>query len=55
MLGAIFARWYFGQEECPFCNTVSMGAINVRGGFSHFDQAPLLDISGYITWPSHVL
>ena len=25
-----------------------MGAINV-GGFSHFDQAFLLDISGYVT------
>ena len=26
-------------------------------GFSHFDQLPLclLDISGYVTWPSHVL
>ena len=30
MLGAISARWYFWKKECPFCNTVSMGAINVR-------------------------
>ena len=21
----------------------------------HFDQAPLLDVSGYVTWPSHAL
>ena len=34
--------------------TVSMGVINV-GGFSHFDQASLLDILGYVTWPSNVL
>ena len=27
----------------------------MQGGFSHFDQSPLLDISGYITWSSHVL
>ena len=25
------------------------------GGFNHFEQAPLLDISGYVNWPSHVL
>ena len=25
------------------------------GGFSHFDQAPVLDVSGYLTCPSHVL
>ena len=25
------------------------------GGFSHFEKVPLLDISGYITWPFHVL
>ena len=25
------------------------------GGFSHFDQAPLSDIPGYVTWPSHVV
>ena len=31
-----------------------MSVINV-GGFSDFDQASLLDISGYFTWPSHVL
>ena len=30
MLCAIFARWYFWKDELPFCNTVSMGAINVR-------------------------
>ena len=29
-LGAIFARWYLWYEECPFCGTMSMGAINVR-------------------------
>ena len=27
----------------------------VLSDFSHFDQAPLLDISSYVTWPSHVL
>ena len=25
------------------------------GGLSHFDQALLLDILDYVTWPSHVL
>ena len=30
MLGAIFVRCYFWPEECPFCNNVSVGAINVR-------------------------
>ena len=25
------------------------------GGFNHFEQTPLLDISGYVNWPSHVL
>ena len=30
MFDAIFGRLYFSQEDCPFCNTVSMGAISVR-------------------------
>ena len=25
------------------------------GGFNHFEQTPLLDIAGYVNWPSHVL
>ena len=25
------------------------------GNLNHFDQAFLLDILGYVTWPSHVL
>ena len=25
------------------------------GGFNHFEQRSLLDISGYVNWPSHVL
>ena len=54
MLCVNFARWFFWQEECPFCKTVSMGAIMLCG-FSHFDQAPLLDISSYVTWPSQVV
>ena len=31
MFSAIFMRWYFWQEECAFCNTVSMSAINKWG------------------------
>ena len=27
----------------------------MSGDFCHFDRAPLLDISGYVTWPSHAL
>ena len=33
---------------------MSVSAI-MLGGFSHFDQAPLSDISGNVTRPSHVL
>ena len=25
------------------------------GSFNHFEQTPLLDIAGYVNWPSHVL
>ena len=35
--------------------TPSQWVPQMLGGFSHFDQTPLLDISGYITWPYHVL
>ena len=50
ILVGIFMRSYFWKEECPFRNTLSIGAINVRWT----DQAPLLDISACVTWPSHV-
>ena len=30
MLDAIFGRLYFWEEDCPFCNTMSMGAISVK-------------------------
>ena len=30
MLSAIFARCYFDKQKCPFCDTASVGTINVR-------------------------
>ena len=55
---AIFVRchlwWVLFLWGGIFDNIVAMDAINV-GRFSHFDRTSLLDISGYVTWPSHVL
>ena len=48
ILGAIFAMWYFDKRSALFV-TLCQWVPYMKGGFSYFHQAPLLDISGYIT------
>ena len=47
--GAIF------DERSALFVTLREWVPKMSGGISHFDQASLLGISGYITWPSHIL
>ena len=49
MLGPIF------DKRSAHFVTLCQRVPQMLGGFSRFDQAPLLDISGYDIWPSHVL
>ena len=50
----ILGRGIIDKRSALFV-TLCQWMPQMLGCFSHFDQASLLDISGYVTWPSHVL
>ena len=50
-----FLRGSIFEKKSALFVTLCQWVLQMLRAFDHFDQAPLLDISGCVAWPYHIL